>query len=193
MSKFKVGDKVKILGSKGFLRNCVGFIKDFDTFYGEYCIDLSSYSLAFDCYFFKEDDLELVKEDALPQTVREVIKQTEENITKSDEVFVKDTEVIVNSAGGIKFDQGKLDYTLLLKDLPNSVESVVKVLELGSKRYGRTNYSKVETERYEASVLRHIMSHLSGDLIDNDSGEPHLSHAICGLLFLVERQRAKDN
>lgn len=93
---------------------------------------------------------------------------------------------VINAQGGVKNDGGKIDYTLLLKDLPGSVKSVVKVLELGCKRYGRTNYSKVESERYEKSVLRHIMSHLSGDLIDKDSGEPHLSHAICGLLFLVE-------
>lgn len=111
--------------------------------------------------------------------------------------FIKDPRLdgipIVNEKGGRKDDGGKLDYTLLLKDLPNSVESVVKVLELGSLKYGRTNYSKVESERYEASVLRHIVSHLSGDLIDKESGEPHLSHAICGLLFLVERYRVKNN
>ncbi len=93
-----------------------------------------------------------------------------------------------NSLGGKKNDQNKIDYTLLLKDLPESVKSVVKVLEFGSKRYGRTNYSKVETERYEAAMLRHAMAYLSGELLDPETEEPHLSHLVCCAMFLIERQ-----
>lgn len=121
-------------------------------------------------------DSALVKTENGIKTLGEILK----------EKLATNGTMVVNNNGGMKADGGKIDFTLLLKDLPKSVESVVKVLDLGSKRYGRTNYSKVETERYEASVMRHIMSHLSGDLVDPDSGEPHLSHAICGLLFIVE-------
>lgn len=162
-----------------------------------------------DTWYFIERDLELVREDLpkseskpIPKSIDDIVKSTEENVKKtsiglSDLIksgvnvkLIKNAECItenVNELGGKKFDQGKLDYTLLLKDLPKSVESVVKVLTLGSTKYGRTNYNKVETERYEAALTRHLMQYLSGEKVDSESGESHLSHIVCCCLFLVER------
>ncbi len=95
---------------------------------------------------------------------------------------------------GRKDDDGKIDYTLLLQDLHRAVDSVVKVLQFGANKYGRSNYSKVSSERYDRANLRHVMEHLRGNLLDKDTNEPHLSHAVCCLLFEIERQlKDKEN
>lgn len=103
-------------------------------------------------------------------------------------------------SGGIKFDAGKVSYVHLLKDLPRASESVTKVLMYGAKKYGRENYHKVEKERYEDAMLRHLMSTFTGEHFDPETDEPHLSHLVCSALFLIERilkekeeQNAKQN
>lgn len=103
-----------------------------------------------------------------------------------------DDAKLPNAQGGIKFDQGKVDYTYLLKDLPVSVEEVTKVLIYGANKYNRANYSKVESERYEAAALRHIMAYLQGEQLDPETGYHHLAHATCCLMFLVERKVKKE-
>lgn len=89
---------------------------------------------------------------------------------------------------GRKDDDGKIDYTLLLQDLHRALDSVIKVLQFGANKYGRNNYNKVSSERYDRACLRHIIEHLKGNLLDEDTNEPHLSHAVCCLLFLIERE-----
>lgn len=100
-------------------------------------------------------------------------------------------EMVVNASGGKKQDGGKVDPTILLKDLHNSVQSVIRVLEFGAQKYGRANYSLVENERYEAALSRHWLAYLAGEESDPDTGESHLSHLICCALFLLEKEYIK--
>lgn len=97
-----------------------------------------------------------------------------------------------NAQGGIKFDLGKKDYTLLLQDLKVTVDEVTDVLELGAKKYARGNYKLIESDRYHKAMLRHIMSYLSGELTDPETGKHHLAHAICCAAFLIEREVNKN-
>lgn len=86
-------------------------------------------------------------------------------------------------SAGRKDDQNKPDWTLL----PIApVENVVKVLDFGAQKYARDNWQKVPDarRRYAAAALRHIMAHQKGERLDPESGLPHLSHAVCCLLFL---------
>lgn len=101
-------------------------------------------------------------------------------------------EMVVNTSGGKKQDGGKVDPTILLKDLHNSVQSVIRVLEFGAQKYGRANYSLVENERYEAALSRHWLAHLAGEESDADTGESHLSHLICCALFLLEKEYGNE-
>lgn len=113
-------------------------------------------------------------------------------VEDDQESEVTTPEVQPNTLGGIKFDQGKVDYTYLLKDLPVSVEEVTKVLIYGANKYSRSNYSKVESERYEAAFFRHVMAYLRGEQLDPETGYHHLAHAVCCLMFLVEREVKKE-
>lgn len=85
---------------------------------------------------------------------------------------------------GIKFDGGKLRWSLL----PRGVVSVVlRVLEIGAKKYTVDNWRLVPDarRRYYDAVNRHVEAWWSGEDTDPDTGEPHLACAICSLMFLL--------
>ena len=84
---------------------------------------------------------------------------------------------------GLKFDEGKPDWSLL--DL-NILNDAVQVLTFGAEKYQRDNWQKVKdgNNRYYAALMRHLNSHRSGERLDHESGMPHLAHAMCCLLFL---------
>jgi hypothetical protein len=93
---------------------------------------------------------------------------------------------------GMKFDEGKLLYSLLERDLAGPVEDVVKVITHGAKKYAARNWQKVEKHRYEDALGRHLAAWRKGELQDKDSGLPHLAHAACNILFLAWLEQQKN-
>ena len=87
---------------------------------------------------------------------------------------------------GMKFDSGKLDYTLVPWD---GLEEIVKVLEFGAKKYARDNWRKVESQRYAAAAFRHLVAYNKGEQADDETGLSHLAHAGCCLLFLLSLEK----
>lgn len=89
---------------------------------------------------------------------------------------------------GRKFDAGKPDYTLLPWA---SVEEIVKVLDFGAKKYARDNWRHVDNaeNRYLAAAFRHMAAHAQGEEHDPETGLPHLAHAGCCILFLLETKK----
>lgn len=63
--------------------------------------------------------------------------------------------------------------------------SLGTVLAYGAKKYGPRNWEHgIVYTRYIAAAQRHLYAHLSGELLDPETGLPHLAHAACCLLFL---------
>ena len=91
---------------------------------------------------------------------------------------------------GKKFDSEKPDWSLL--DL-STVEQMATVLTYGSVKYSRHNYDKVEPYRYLAALLRHITRWQQGEKLDEESGLHHLAHAMCNIMFLLWKERNKNN
>ena len=85
---------------------------------------------------------------------------------------------------GRKDDAEKPRYDLLPFD---ALDPVVRVLTSGAARYGDENWRKVEgaPRRYLAAALRHVTAWAAGRENDVDTGESHLAHAVCCLLFLL--------
>ncbi|AGR46570.1 hypothetical protein TW1_054 [Pseudoalteromonas phage TW1] len=85
---------------------------------------------------------------------------------------------------GKKFDGGKLRFSLIP---PQPLSDVNKVLEFGAKKYGANNWQKVDNakERYFNAAMRHLLAWQSGELLDDESGLPHLAHAQCCLMFMM--------
>lgn len=84
----------------------------------------------------------------------------------------------------VKHDAGKPRAELLP---PRALLAVARVLSLGAAKYGADNWHKCrDPQRYVGAALRHVLAHMSGEKRDPESGESHLTHAACCLLFLVE-------
>lgn len=97
---------------------------------------------------------------------------------------------------GLKYDG--LDGKHPMKDrwdlLPiDCVEEVVKILTFGSQKYGDNSWQRVENapERYYAALMRHLSQSRQGQLIDEESGLSHLSHAMCNVVFLLWLEKHK--
>jgi hypothetical protein len=86
---------------------------------------------------------------------------------------------------GQKHDQLKPLYNLIP---PNAESAVVDVLTFGAQKYAPENWRHVENaeQRYLAAAMRHIAAHRKGDIDDSESGLPHLAHAVCCLMFILE-------
>jgi hypothetical protein len=107
------------------------------------------------------------------------IKYVEHNHTTYETI----DDVLNTTAEGMKFDNGKPDYSLLPFA---AVDEVVKVLTYGAAKYDRFNWEKIEAVRYQAATMRHFSTHMQGEKIDPESGISHLAHAICSLLYLLD-------
>lgn len=73
---------------------------------------------------------------------------------------------------------------------PHAELAVARVLTFGASKYSRDNWALVENaeERYMDAALRHINAYRRGEPVDTETGESHLAHAICCLMFLLEME-----
>ena len=90
-----------------------------------------------------------------------------------------------------KADTGKPRPTLVP---PSLVEAVTVVREYGTTKYGDPeNWRKVEPQRYRDALYRHWLAYLKGEMVDEESGLPHLYHMATNLAFLIELGDAEKN
>lgn len=98
-------------------------------------------------------------------------------------------------ADGMKFDGEKPDWSLMPH---GALRPVVEVLTQGARKYERFDWEKTIQEplgraRYYAAALRHLDAYHDGEVIDEESGLPHLAHAVCSLLFLLSDHARTDD
>lgn len=93
-------------------------------------------------------------------------------------------------AEGVKADAGKARWDLVPWA---GMTEVVHVLTHGAAKYAPDNWKKVpdHRRRYLSAALRHMTAWALGEIRDAESGRPHLAHAVCCLLFLIEREGEK--
>lgn len=86
---------------------------------------------------------------------------------------------------GRKLDGGKV----IMGAIPPDAEfAVARVLTFGAEKYARDNWRKVTDMdvRYMDAALRHLNAHRRGESVDSESGESHLAHAACCIMFLLQ-------
>jgi len=95
---------------------------------------------------------------------------------------------------GVKNDTGKLQWHLLPM---RYLRGMIRVMMHGSKKYSAHNWraGMPWSQPYNA-VQRHLDAWMAGEDMDPETGENHLDHALCEMLFLrafVEDYPAHDD
>ncbi len=87
---------------------------------------------------------------------------------------------------GFKFDKGKLRYDLIPME---SMKALATILTLGAEKYADRNWEGgMSWQRVYASLMRHLVAFEAGEDTDPESGELHMAHALCNVVFLVTYQ-----
>ena len=92
-----------------------------------------------------------------------------------------------------KADGGKPRASLLFVQFGKALMSIVRVLTFGALKYPKPplddSWRDVPNAivRYQDALYRHLDKiFVEGEWIDPESGEPHITHAQCNMLFLYE-------
>lgn len=92
----------------------------------------------------------------------------------------------------VKADEGKLQLTLVPRDL---IRAVAAIRMYGVRKYpegGPDNWKRVEPERYRDALFRHLLAYLDDPSgVDPESGLPHLWHLACNAAFLIELEKGE--
>ena len=94
-----------------------------------------------------------------------------------------------------KWDQGKLRWDLLYYE---GVEKIVEIATYGiEKGYKEDSWKDVPDgqERYFAALMRHLMAWRKGEIVDPESGKPHIWHVAwnaLALIFFEEKKYGDD-
>ena len=132
------------------------------------------------------DDLSVIKGEVCSWCGAEERLTPEEIKKKEGEELL---EIITNNgktfSEGRKYDYEKPQLYLLP---PKTLYEVGKVLTFGAEKYDPHNWRKVDDlqNRYSSAAMRHILAHIDGENLDEETGLSHLAHAICCLMFKLE-------
>jgi len=148
------------------------------------CIDLvreDYYSKWVDrSIYIKKEEQEVTNEE------EDVFKQMTEWLTKQSVGIKEDKPTLgtapVGNTLGVKYDQNKPQWSLLPFE---ALEEVVEVLTSGAKKYAPDNWKFVPDAdaRYMDAAFRHMAQYMQGEQHDEETGNNHLAHAVCCLLF----------
>lgn len=77
---------------------------------------------------------------------------------------------------------------------PRALLAVGRVLTFGARKYDADNWRKVPNARarYVDAALRHVLAFMMGERLDPESGEHHLAHAACCMLFVLDFEEEGD-
>lgn len=100
-----------------------------------------------------------------------------------------DQKTFSQSTQALRYNQGKLQWSLI--DF-KSLEGLVKVLEMGAKKYDKHNWKKgMPITQVSESLMRHLFAFLNGEDTDSESGLSHISHVMCNAMFIEYIMREK--
>jgi hypothetical protein len=94
---------------------------------------------------------------------------------------------------GRKNDSGKPMGSIVYKDFPLAMALAVDVATFGAAKYARGNWKQVGNaeQRYEDAMHRHLLADANGEEDDEESGLPHLGHALWNLMALIQLRYVK--
>jgi len=84
----------------------------------------------------------------------------------------------------LRYNQGKpqLSYVVSAR---YALEGAAAVMEAGAAKYDRDNWKNSSPkEALIDSMMRHLCKFMDGEEVDEESGLPHVDHALCNAIFL---------
>lgn len=102
---------------------------------------------------------------------------------------------VKNSGKALRYNQGKLKWHLMHY---KSMESMIRVLEYGSRKYSPDNWMlPMDLKEILSCTQRHLAALMDGEELDFDpncagcksdfcdkhSGQPHSAHVMCNMKF----------
>lgn len=88
----------------------------------------------------------------------------------------------VQSEVALRYNEGKLDWTLLDFE---SVTPLVEVMTYGATKYDRDNWKLKckDPRQHLQSAMRHLISIIQGQEIDDESGKRHSGHVMANMMM----------
>lgn len=101
--------------------------------------------------------------------------------------FISELERQKKQEIALRYNEGKLKWSLI--DW-KSLEPMIRVLEVGAKKYDDHNWKKgMPITEVSESLLRHMFAFMDGEDNDIESLEHHLGHVMCNAMFLIYNLR----
>jgi hypothetical protein len=71
---------------------------------------------------------------------------------------------------------------------PDGIRAVARVQAYGHLKYKDFNNYRngMEVSRNLSCAVRHIFEYMDGKDLDHESGQPHLGHACCRIMFVLQ-------
>ncbi len=114
---------------------------------------------------------------------REEFYDTLTSMNREDEIIAEQHRQQWAPAGGVKHDGGKPRMDLLDA---YALTELAKVLTFGAQKYAPDNWRKgIAVSRLLAALHRHVFAFQGGQDTDEETGLPHLAHAMCCVMFLL--------
>lgn len=97
----------------------------------------------------------------------------------------------MSKTGGTKLDAGKNQLGLISSIF---LFGLGRVLTFGATKYAAHNWRKgIAYSRLYDALMRHLWAWWDGEDTDPETGESHLDHAACCLMFLRELSQTKPS
>lgn len=132
------------------------------------------------------EDNETKSNVSTDSAINEIINIIDENKLDSDDANnIEDDEIKVAA----RYNNDKIRMDLLT---PYAMTQWALVLTKGAEKYAVRNWEIGNTTygEYIGSALRHILSIMSGEDIDEETGLPHAAHIMCNMQFLLEHMNS---
>ena len=87
-------------------------------------------------------------------------------------------------APALKYDNGKRRWDLVPFEC---LDALADIYTFGAAKYQPNSWQQLEDfdNRYFAAILRHLSAWRQGEWLDQESGYPHLAHAMWGCCALL--------
>jgi hypothetical protein len=75
---------------------------------------------------------------------------------------------------------------------PNVLEKIAKILTEGAIKHGDYDWQKQDVDDFINSAYRHLVARHSGQVLDDDTGDPHAAHLAANAIFIAWHDMQKS-